>query len=291
MPLPHLVFMIVIAFLWGFAPIVMKVAFESVPPLIFTSVRFVIVALLLMPFLRWHKGKMPLIIAIASTVGWLEFSLFFTGLAISGDVAPVAVAAQLSVPFATILSIVILGEIVRWRRWTGILLSFGGVMLFSFDPHVMAYLPGLTFAIGGALSHAMAMVLMRRIDGIGVFEMQAWVASVSAPVLLVLSLVFETNQMGAFQGASWGVWLTLFYGAFLSSLVAHAGFYWMVQRYEVTILAPFTLLAPIFTILFGFLLLGDQLTTRMIVGSAIALIGVAIVTLRTDDLRESDPLP
>ncbi len=291
MPLPHLLFMIVITFLWGFAPVIMKVAFDSVPPLIFTCVRFLLVAVVLIPFLRWHSGKMLLIVAIASTVGWLEFSLFFSGLAVSGDVTPVAVAAQLSVPFATILSIFILGEIVRWRRWTGILLAFSGVMLFSFDPHVMAYAGGLTLAIGGAFSHAMAMVLMRRIDGIGVFELQAWVAVVSAPMLFLLSLIFETGQFEAFRSATWDVWLTLFYGAFLSSLVAHAGFYWMVQRYEVTVLAPFTLLAPIFTILFGYLLLGDQLTARMLIGSAITLVGVAIVTLRTEDLRESDPLP
>ncbi len=291
MPLPHLLFMVVITFLWGFAPIIMKVAFDSVPPLIFTSARFLLVGLVLIPFLRWHPGKMPLIIAIASTVGWLEFSLFFSGLAISGDVAPIAVAAQLSVPFATILSIFFLGEVVRWRRWSGILLAFGGVMLFSFDPRVVAYLGGLTLAIGGAFSHAMAMVLMRRLDGVGVFELQAWVAVVSAPILFLLSLVFETGQIEAFSGASFSIWMILFYGAFLSSLVAHAGFYWMVQRYEVTVLAPFTLLAPIFTIFFGFLLLGDQLTARMLIGSAITLVGVTIVTLRTDDLRESDPLP
>lgn len=291
MPRQHLLFLVVITFLWGFAPIVMKLAFESVPPLAFTAARFLLVGAVLVPFLRWHSGKMGLIIAIASTVGWLEFSLFFSGLAISGDVAPVAVAAQLSVPFATILSIFILGEIVRWRRWSGILLAFSGVMLFSFDPRVVAYVGGLTLAIGGAFSHAIAMVLMRRIDGIGVFELQAWVAFVSAPTLILLSYVFETGQLSAFQGASWSVWLTLFYGAFLSSLVAHAGFYWMVQRYEVTVLAPFTLLAPIFTIFFGYLLLGDQLTTRMLIGSAITLLGVTIVTLRTEDLTESDPLP
>lgn len=291
MPLPHLLFMVVITFLWGFAPIIMKVAFDSVPPLIFTGVRFALVLAVLAPFLKWHGSKMPLIFAIGSTVGWLEFSLFFSGLAISGDVAPVAVAAQLSVPFATILSIFLLGEIVRWRRWTGILLAFGGVMLFSFDPRVVAYLGGLSLAIGGALSHAMAMVLMRRLDGIGVFELQAWVAVISAPVLLFLSLIFESGQIGAFVNAPWHAWLTLFYGAFLSSLVAHAGFYWMVQRYEVTVLAPFTLLAPIFTILLGYLVLGDQLTARMLIGSAITLVGVSIVTLRTEDLRESDPLP
>ncbi len=291
MPLPHLLFMIVITFLWGFAPIIMKVAFESVPPLVFTGVRFVLVLAVLAPFLKWHGSKMPLIIAIGSTVGWLEFSLFFSGLAISGDVAPIAVAAQLSVPFATILSIFLLGEIVRWRRWTGILLAFGGVMLFSFDPRVVGYLGGLSLAIGGALSHAMAMVLMRKLDGIGVFELQAWVAVVSAPVLFLLSFIVEGGQIAAFTSAPWHVWLTLFYGAFLSSLVAHAGFYWMVQRYEVTVLAPFTLLAPIFTILLGYFVLGDQLTARMLIGSAITLVGVSIVTLRTEDLRESDPLP
>jgi O-acetylserine/cysteine efflux transporter len=287
----HLLFMALITAIWGLAPIVMKVAFEQIPPLAFTSARFFLVAIVLAPFLRWHTGKMWAIAAIGATVGWLEFGLFFTGLHMAGDVAPMAVAVQLSVPFATILSIFFLGEVVHWRRWTGISLSFAGVMLFAFDPQVLGYAFGIGLAIAAAVSHSFAMIFMKRLEDVGVFELQAWLATMSAPMLAFASIVLETGQLTSFGSANFDAYAIMIYGAFLSSLVAHAGFYWMVQKYEVTVLAPFTLLAPVFTILLSYLVLNDQLTTRMIIGSLITLAGVTIVTLRGDELAETEPLP
>ena len=44
--------------------------------------------------------------------------------------------------------------------------------------------------------------------------------------------------------------------------------------------APLTLLSPVFTVFFAVMLLGEVLTTRMMIGAAIALTGVLIVSIR-----------
>ena len=44
--------------------------------------------------------------------------------------------------------------------------------------------------------------------------------------------------------------------------------------------APLTLLAPVFTVFFAVTLLGELLTTRMIVGALVALTGVLVVSIR-----------
>ena len=77
--------------------------------------------------------------------------------------------------------------------------------------------------------------------------------------------------------------------AFASSLVGHAGIYYLLQRYEVSTTAPLTLLAPIFTVGFSVTLLGDVLTERMIIGAVVALIGVLIVTVR--QAQKGQPVP
>jgi O-acetylserine/cysteine efflux transporter len=66
----------------------------------------------------------------------------------------------------------------------------------------------------------------------------------------------------------------------MASLIGHSTWYYLVARYPVTGLAPITLLTPLFGVVFGVTLLGDQLTTRVIIGGAITLVGVYIVIRR-----------
>ncbi len=208
-----------------------------------------------------------LIIALCAGPG-LRFC--FAGLALSNP-SVVAVVSQLGVPFATILSVIFLKEHVRWKRWLGIALSLIGVMVISFDPTVFNFLTGVIFIVISALIGSVGTIFQRQIRNVGVFEMQAWIALVAGPLLLGLSLAFESNQWAIIQSASMTEWGGIFYTAFASSLIGHAGIFYLLQRYEVTQTAPLTLLSPIFTVIFSVVLLGDVVTTRMLVGALIAL--------------------
>ena len=56
--------------------------------------------------------------------------------------------------------------------------------------------------------------------------------------------------------------------------------YYLLQRYDVSVTAPLTLMAPIFGIVFGVLVWGDSLGLRFWMGSALTLFGVLIIGLR-----------
>jgi O-acetylserine/cysteine efflux transporter len=280
MPARDLALLILINFIWGLAIIAASASLRHFPPLEFTWLRFFLVSVLLVPCLRWQTGKMWQIFWIAITGGTLNFALLFLGLRWSGEVSTVAIASQLGVPFATIMSILFLGEVVRWRRWLGIALSFAGVMVIGFDPRVISYLDGFLAVVASAFIGSISSVLMRQIKGVPVFEMQSLIATISWPFLLLLTLVFESGQVEATRSASLLQWGGLAYVALMSSLVAHAAFYWMIQRYEVSKITPMTLLSPLFTVFLGVLLLGETLTWRIVIGGAITLAGVTIISLR-----------
>ncbi len=276
----HLALMIGVNFVWALTLVSAKIGVSEMPPFLFTGLRFLLVAVVLLPFLKFHKGRMWTIFAIAMTAGGIQFGIFFTGLRIAEDVSAVALASQLGVPFATLLSIVFLNEEVRWRRWLGILLAFVGVMVISFDPRVLSYWDGFLLGIVGAFVGATSSIFMRRLKDVGVYDLQSWIAMFSWPFLLGMSLLFEGNPVEPIRSASLAVWGALVFAAFCSSLIAHAGMYFLLQRYEVTIVSPLTLLTPIFTVAMGVAFLGDVLTARMLVGGLITLVGVAIVTMR-----------
>ncbi|MBI1210648.1 MAG: EamA family transporter [Alphaproteobacteria bacterium] len=284
MPARDLLFLLFINVVWGLALVAAAASLKHFPPLEFTWFRFTLLSAVLVPFLRWHEGQMGRIFWIAMTGGTFNFALLFLGMRLAGEVSIVAIAGQLAVPFATILSIFFLGEVVHWRRWSGIILSFVGIVVIGFDPRVIDHVDGFLAVVGAAAVGSVSSVLMRQIKHVPVFQMQSWIATLSWPVLMLLSLLFESGQWAAVQTASFQHWGGIVYTALLSSLVAHAGFYYMLQRYEVSKITPFTLLSPLFTVIFGVVLLGEGLTWRIVVGGLVTLAGVAIISLREPDI-------
>ena len=70
------------------------------------------------------------------------------------------------------------------------------------------------------------------------------------------------------------------YSALLASLFAHTAYFALIRRYPVTSVAPITVLAPLFSVLFSVLLLGDRLDWRMTLGGLMTLSGVAVIVAR-----------
>ncbi len=275
----HLAFMVLICLLWGLNVVISKIGLGQFDPFLFTFLRFAALGLLLLPFLRLHEGRMGTVLAIAVLGGALHFGLMFSGLMIA-DASVVGILTQLNVPFLTLLSIAFLGESVGWRRWAGIGLAFAGVMVIGFDPAVFDDLTGVVLVMAAAVVIAGAMILMRRLRGVSPFEMQAWVAVVSAPTLGLTSLLFETGQWDAVRTADAGDWATVAFTVIGASLIGHGGIYYLLQRYEASLTGPLTLLSPVFSVIFAVLLLGDPVTGRLLMGGALTLLGVLIIALR-----------
>jgi O-acetylserine/cysteine efflux transporter len=275
----HLLLMLLICTIWGFNFVAAKVGVGQMPPLLFTGLRFLILAAVLIPFLKPAPGRMREVLLIAFFNGALNFGLMFIGVALTAA-SVVAVVVQLNVPFATILSIVFLGESVHWRRWLGIAMTFAGVMVISFDPHVFDSLTGVLFATGGALAGAIAAILMRRLTNVGMFQLQSWTSATAAPLLLGASFLFEDGQTAAVANADLITWAALLFTAFGASLVGHNGYYYLIQRYEVSLIAPLSLLAPILGVIFGVWMLDEPVTSRLVIGAVIAFVGVGVLAVR-----------
>jgi O-acetylserine/cysteine efflux transporter len=266
--------------IWGVNLIVSKIGLAEFPSILFTLLRFAILAVCLVPWLHVRRGQMGTLVVAAVFIGALQFALYFWGLAMASNVAAVAIANQLSVPFSTLLSVALLGEIVHWRRWTGISLSFGGVLIMGFDRDIASQWQSLSLVIGGAFIGCIGLIAIKKLHGFSPLELQAWIAWLSLPVLLVLSLEFERPDLGALAHVSLGAWGALLYTAIAASLVAHTTYFYLVQRYPVTSVAPVTTLSPLFSVVLCVLFLGEVLSERLIAGGVCTLAGVAIITLR-----------
>lgn len=272
---------VLVCLIWGFNMIAAKVAvgYLHVPPLFFALLRSAVIAVAVAPWLlpmprpRWRA------FVVGVLMGGGGFGLMFIGLRTATPSAS-AVVSQLGVPMVTILSVVVLGERIRWRRLLGITLSVGGVLLVMFDPSGFEVSVGLIFAAGGAFCGALGTIMMKQMEGVRPLRLQAWVGLSSTIVLLPMTLVLEEGQIpAAIEAGLPFVGLVLFSGLVVS-VFAHTIYYGFIQRYEANMLAPLTLMSPLMSIGLGIWLTHDPFDIRMAFGSAVALLGVLIIAVR-----------
>jgi drug/metabolite transporter (DMT)-like permease len=274
--------------LWSITLVASKVGISQFPPLLFSTLRFTVFALPLLPFLRWYPGQMRHLLVAALLSGGLTIALLSAGIKYSGDISATAIATQLTVPFTTLLSIWLLGEVVHWRRWTGILISLLGMSIFSFDSRMFDHRSGLALVIISSALGALGLIMIKRHAArLWPLQLQALIAWSGLTLMLMLTLTLESGQTAALAHADWHGWSAVLITAVIGNLTAHTGFYTLVRAHPISRLAPINVVSPILSVVLGVLLLGDQLTVRGILGGVLVLAGVLIIAIREGSIVEA----
>ena len=276
----HLLLLVFINACWGFNFIAGKLGTELFGPILFSAIRFAIVLILLIPFLRWVPGQMKRILLIGLLLGVVHYPMMFFAMYATENLSAVAIAAQLVVPFSTLLAIVFLQERIGWTRTMAIALSFTGVVIIGFEPIGADHILSLLLVVGGSFSIAVASIWMRQLQKVGVFNLQAWIAVVATASLTILAIVFESPSIHMLRAIALVDYWTPFYSAVGATIIGHGSFYWLVQRYPINQVSPFITLSTLFAIVFGVLLLSDQITGRILLGGALTLVGVTVIARR-----------
>ena len=280
MSLRDFTILVVICAVWASNNIISKIVVTDlgIPPLIYSALRFGIVALAMSPWLLPAPKPLWRVIIVALLMGGGNFSLMFIGLQTATPSAS-AVVMQMGVPMTILLSMVILREEVGIRRGVGIALSLGGALVVIWNPEGLALSAGLFYIAAACLLYSIGAVMMKGME-IKPLQLQAWVGFSSFWPLIVLSGLVEHGQFASLQTHLVPFLAALIYSALVVSVIAHTIFYGLIQRYDASLLQPITLLTPLLTIFGGVLITHDPFGWRMAVGATIALAGVLIIVLR-----------
>lgn len=281
MPIRDFFLIFLVCVSWAFNFIAAAKGMQHFSPFVFMVLRFLVVLLFLAPFLRWPpRDQWGRMIFVCLCIGALHFTSLFWALGLSQDVASIVITQQTYIPMAVILAIVALGERVGWRSLTAIAVAFSGVLVLSFDPLILTQWNVLGFALLSALFQAFGSVFTRSIRGVGVFNFQAWTAVISLPVLLLASFFLDTGQMEMVQTADWLDWGCIVYSAVIASIVGHGLYFVLVQRHPVSAIMPYLLMTPLLGVIFGVVVWGDRPGVRLLIGGALVLAGIFVVTVR-----------
>ncbi|MEM9599784.1 MAG: EamA family transporter [Pseudomonadota bacterium] len=275
--------LLIVCTIWGLHFSVMRTAigFAGVPPIFYAAMRMSLVALIMLPFLRWHAGQMRYVLIGGLGFGALNYAFMFPAMGMT-TASAAAVAVELYMPFSVLLGILILGERIRGWSMIGIVLAFVGVAIIGFaGPHESV---GPLFALGvglivcGAFSEACAAIAVKRTKAISPFQLVAWFAVVGTIVLWPLTLLIETDQTAVFAAEiRWKFVAALTYSTLLVSIVAHGSYYWLLARLPIQVIAPVGLMNTIIGVAGGLLILREPPTLALFIGVGVTLAGVGLV--------------
>ena len=276
----HIFFATLVAFLWGLNFVAAKYDVAYYPPFMLTAIRFTAASIILIPLVprpTWPQLKRIMVI---STMSSLHFSLIFVALYYQLDIASSALIGQLGVPFACLLGVVFLGDKLGIWRISGIVIAFIGTVIVSGTPNIASHLPGFYAALASTMTWGIANVLVKRVSDVGSMSLLAWMGACTVPMLITLSALFEYHDWPNIFTPPLSALLGVSYTVLCSTIIAYGLWYFLLSRYSVSQVAPYSLLTPIFGIAIGQVFFTEELNTQTIIGGLITIIGVAVIVLR-----------
>lgn len=281
MRLGDVVLAILVVVVWGGNFVAVKIGMQHFPPFFYTALRFVLVAAVLLPMLRWPgRRAFAHLLLLALTLGVGHFAMLIAALYHGLSIPSCVIITQLGVPFSCMLGTVFFQDRLGPWRTFGMVVSFAGLAVVVGAPDVTGSTLGLVMALGGGFTWACANIVMKKMGDVHIFQVLGWMAVLSLPLLLLISYAVEDNHMERIAQASWSAYAAVFYTAAVSTLFAYGVWYSLMRRYDISQVTPFSLLSPVFGIAFGQLFFYESLTVHIVAGGLLTMLGVAIIVLR-----------
>lgn len=268
-----------VAVLWGMGFIVAKAGMSHFSPILLMALRFSLTALCLIWFFRPPPGLFKQLFWISLVSAALQYSLTFNGLR-GIDASTAALLVQLEVPFGLILAWLVFGDRIAPKQALGIVIAFGGAVLIIGEPRLSGDLIYAFMVIGGAFTWAVGQIMIKKLGNLGGFRLISGVSLFAAPQLFVASFLFEQNQLAQVQTASFAAWGAVVYLGLIMTALAYGIWYRLLGHYSVNQVMPFLLLLPVTSVFGGIFFLGETLTIKIASGGCLAIIGVAMITIR-----------
>jgi drug/metabolite transporter (DMT)-like permease len=271
--------------LWSFAFVAGKIGVTDCPPLILLAARFSLAGILILGItalrgeawssLTWRDAAIFAILGIANNA--LYLGLGYTGLqTVSAGLGALVVSAN--PVFTAVLAAAFLGETLTWRKVAGLLLGIAGVGFIVW--HRMSVgtddWHGILFTLASLASIVAGTILFKVLAPKGSLWAGNGVQNLSAGIVLlpfaftladVSDIVPSVRLLGAFAFLVLG-----------GSILAYLLWFHLLKVCGATAASAYHFLMPPLGMLFAFLVLGEHVEFRDLLGIIPVALGIYLVT-------------
>ncbi|MBC7725274.1 MAG: EamA family transporter [Burkholderiaceae bacterium] len=282
MTLRHSLLALVVVVIWGLNFVVIDEGLKGVPPLVFLAMRFTLVVIPAIFFVRPPTIGWRNVLLIGSFLSFGQFVLLYIALAIGMPAGLASLVLQTQVVLSVIVSALILKESPSRRQVVGIVIGMAGLGVVIFGHGNEAPWLPLVVTLLAALSWAVGNVLSRRAKSTSSLSLVVWSGAIVPIPSLALALLFDGPTVVGESLANLSVIaiLSTVYTAVGASLVGYGIWNFLLSRYPTSAVVPFTLLIPIIGIITAWLVQGEVPTLTQLVGGAIMIAGLSAAVVQ-----------
>ncbi|NQZ10692.1 MAG: DMT family transporter [Algicola sp.] len=274
--------LVLLAMLWGGSFILIRVAVPEFGVIALMALRVTIGSLCLFPVLLLKKGLpdikrhfKPIFV-----VGLFNSAVPFCLLAFAAVTFTAGFTSIINatVPlWSAIITLVLLKQQSSKAAQVGLLVGFCGVIVMVWDKLVIAedgFVPALIAGLLATLSYgAIAIYTKKALQGVNPISIACGSLFCASLVLLPLSVFFWPQQAISAQA-----WIALLIMSAASTAFAVVLFFRLIASVGPSKAITVTYLIPLFGMLFGAVLLDEVITSEMLAGCGLILLGVGLAT-------------
>lgn len=276
--LRHFLLALAVVAVWGTNFVVIKLALGQMPPLLFATLRFLVVVVPMVFFLPRPAVPWRNLAAYGLLIGVGQFGLLFV--AMNGHISPglASLVVQTQVFFTIGLAMLMAGESLQRVQWLALMLGAAGLAVIVSHTDGSTTLLGLGLVLLAALSWAGGNLVSRAAGRINMVAYVVWSSLFAVPPLAALSFWVEgwDALAAGLQQADAFTWAAVAWQAWGNSLFGYAAWGWLLSRYSAATITPMALLVPLFGMGGSALWLGEGLPGWKLLATALVMLGLAL---------------
>ena len=290
----------IIYFVWGSTFLAIRVGVREVPPFLMAAIRFLVAGVVLVAWMRVKGTAFPRVrewlsaIFFAILIFVFDYGLLFW--AVRRVPSGIAAVMMATIPvFMAISEILILRtQQLTFRLSAALLVGIGGVVVLVSRGLSFRDAPidtvGAIALILASVSWSIGSTLTRKLPLPSEKAMSSGAQMLAGGVLLTLTAAMLGEFRGFhLQAVSMKAWLALAYLIVAGSIVAYTAYVWLIHHESPTKVGTYAYVNPVIAVLVGYFFGGEALTSRTIVGTALVLVSVVVITTAPRGIREFTP--
>lgn len=277
----------VVCVVWGTTYLGIRIALETVPPLLLTGSRFVVAGAIMLAISMWRGDRLPRdrrTLANLALVGFLMVGVGNLAVVWAEQWVPSGIAALLVATAPFWMAIIEMfrtgGERLTLRSGMGMAIGFLGVAMLvtprgsGGDWNVPFILGALAIQVGGMcwqLGSAHSKYNLREVPLMASSALQMLFGGI---IVTVVGLAIGEGPRFALNGRTFAAlaYLTLF-----GSVLAYSAYVFALAHMRTTHTSLYAYVNPVVAVFLGWLILSEPLTPLSIVAMIVILAGVALV--------------
>ncbi len=280
MSIKDFIFAVLITAIWGLNFSIVKIGLSSLDPFTLAGLRFLLCAFPLVFFIKKPDVSMRYVVVYGLTFGVGLWGMVYLGLLFGVSAGMASIVLQMSAFLTVILGVIFLKESLDKIKILGFMIAIIGMGFIASVTDGSVTFLGLMLVLLGALAMSVTTIIVKISGAKRIFSFIIW-SSLFSPIPLFV-LAYLTQGQDVFSDFVTNIddkaIFSILFQVYPTTLFGYWVWNSLVDKYQVSRVAPISLLIPIFGVLGSFLIFNEQVGLEKMIAGVLIMTGLLIST-------------